>query len=355
MKKYLISIFTIVFCFICIFAYAAEGESIDVLYHGESVEFDAEPYYLNGRIMVPIRAIFEALGAVVDWNETTNTADAVLGDTRVSLAMGSDIIIINGNECRMDASTELAGDRLFAPARFVAESFGKSISYHEASQTAIISDSKEYTYYDGITRPVPRVEWIDGATLESVQTGEYGEKIYKYSGDENTLTEYINFLQLDFGYYIYNMEYLDDGVVYTYISDKLKLKITEKTKTNGMYTIELIPDIDLMYQISEAEEVVSADKPLDAAMVYDDVDYASVTGARFIESHTDDGVEFFVYEYSPFDVAMYESFIESQGWVFYDFSMDIDTFSNLNYWKKGDSVLCVSVNHFYGIVMVAIL
>ena len=355
MKKYVILIFAVLLSFICIVANGADDVSIDVFYHGESVEFDAEPYYLNGRIMVPIRAIFEALGAKVDWDETTNTAVAVLHDTQVSVTPGSDIIVINGSEHKMDTPSELSGDRVFAPARFVAESFGKSISYHQDSQTAIISDSNEYTFYEGITRPVPRIEWIDGVMFESVQTGDNGEKIYRYSGDENTLTEYINFLQLDFGYDIYNMEYMTDGVIYTYISENLRISITEKSDNAESYIIELIPDIDLMYQSQEIEETNAPDEPAGEATVYDDIDYASVTGAEFIESYTDDGVEFFVYEYSPFDVAMYESFIESRGWVFYDFSMDIDTFSNLNYWKKGDSVLCVSVNHFYGLVMVAIL
>lgn len=355
MKKCLISIFTVLFCFICIFVYGAEDETIGVLYHGEAVEFDAEPYYLNGRIMVPIRAIFEALGAKVDWNETTNTAAAVLDDTQVSLTLGSDIIIINGSEYKMDVPSELSGDRMFAPARFVAESFGKSISYHENSQTAIISDSNEYTFYEDITRPVPRIDWIDGVSFVWLKTGENGEKIYRYSGDENTLTEYINFLQLDFGYDIYNMEYLTDGVVYTYIADNLMISITESADDTGLYSIELIPDIDLLYQSHEIDETVDPDESDGEAAVYDDVDYASVTGAEFIESYTDEGVEFFVYKYSPFDVAMYESYIESRGWVFYDFSIDIDTFSNLKYWKKGDSILCLSVSHFYNVVMVAVI
>lgn len=355
MRIYLIALLTVIFCFVGIFAYGAGDASIEVYYHGESLEFDAEPYYLNGRIMVPIRPIFEALGAGVDWDETTNTASAVLNDTNVSLSLGSDIITVNGIEHKMDVPSELSGDRMFAPARFVAESFGKIISYHVDSQTAIISDSNEYTFYDNITRPVPRMEWIDGVSFEAVQTGENGEKIYKYSGDENTLTEYINFLQLDFGYDIYDMEYLTDGVIYTYISDNLRILITESADEGGLYSVELIPDIDLVYQSQEVSEAVVPDESSREAAVYDDVDYALVTGAEFIESYTDDGVEFFVYKYSFFDVSVYESFLESRGWVFYDFSMDIDTFSNLNYWKKGDSILCLSVNHFYGVVMVAIL
>ena len=53
---------------LCLPVVYAEDNSIKVLLNGEYVNFDVEPQLVNGRTMVPFRAIFEAMGATVEWN-----------------------------------------------------------------------------------------------------------------------------------------------------------------------------------------------------------------------------------------------------------------------------------------------
>ena len=61
------------------------GEEISVFVNDERVSFDVAPTIINDRTMVPVRAIFEALGAEVRWDDEIETAIGVLDDTVVKL------------------------------------------------------------------------------------------------------------------------------------------------------------------------------------------------------------------------------------------------------------------------------
>ncbi|MBR5218679.1 MAG: copper amine oxidase, partial [Clostridia bacterium] len=67
MKKILALIIAIVLTLSCISVCAQD--SIAVLLDGEAISFDVEPQIINSRTMVPMRAIFTALGANVEWVE----------------------------------------------------------------------------------------------------------------------------------------------------------------------------------------------------------------------------------------------------------------------------------------------
>lgn len=56
---------------------------------GKQLSFDVQPTIENGRTLVPLRAIFEAMGANVDWNQSTQTATATKDGTTVKLTIGS--------------------------------------------------------------------------------------------------------------------------------------------------------------------------------------------------------------------------------------------------------------------------
>ncbi len=357
MKKYF-AFFLIILSFIICLNVNAEDTSIKVMYHGEPISFDTDAYYFNDRIMVPVRGIFEALGAAVFWDDEKNTATAVLDDTTVTLTLNQTLLTINGESFEMDVPVQMVSDRIHASARFVAESFGKKISYHEYSETAVISDKNEYEFYPDLKLPVPNLAFVKSASYESAEKAFNGGISYIYSCDENSLTDYLNFLQLDFGYAVYNMEYLENSVRYTYIFDSLKVSVTEEVKEDRV-KIEVIPDVDRLYA-SETENKNEDTEPeiakdINKDVSYDDADYGRITGSPLIDVYTDDGTDYYVYEYSLFAASMYESYIQSQGWSFYDFSMDIDTFSKIDYYKKGDATLCISVNHLYNLIIIAVL
>ena len=111
---------------------------ISVILDGEQIQFDQPPIIQNGRTLVPLRAIFEALGADVNWNESSQTITANRGGVEVSLQIGSNVLERNGQNTSLDVPAQLIGGRTLVPARAVAESFGASVSWDEATQVVRI-------------------------------------------------------------------------------------------------------------------------------------------------------------------------------------------------------------------------
>ena len=78
------------------------NERITVLVNGNVLIFDQQPIIENGRTMVPLRVIFEALGAVVKWEESTQTVTAIKDNLTITLQIGSYILVRNGERIQLD-------------------------------------------------------------------------------------------------------------------------------------------------------------------------------------------------------------------------------------------------------------
>ena len=115
------------------------SQEIKVIVNGTKLSFDQPPIVENGRLLVPLRAIFEALGADVDWNQSTQTVVAEKDDTIVTLTIGSNILVRNGQNITLDVPAKVAGGRTLVPARAVAESFGAKVSWDGETSTATIT------------------------------------------------------------------------------------------------------------------------------------------------------------------------------------------------------------------------
>lgn len=115
---------------------------------GQKISFDVPPQTINNRTMVPIRAIFEAMGAVVDWDDATQTATCVKDETTVKMTLNSTTEYINGTPNEMDVSPVVIDGRTLAPARYVAEAFGYHVSWDEMTQTVLISKDEKYSISD---------------------------------------------------------------------------------------------------------------------------------------------------------------------------------------------------------------
>jgi len=114
---------------------------ITVVLDGEQVQFDQSPIMQQGRTLVPLRAIFEALGADVIWNESSQTVTATRSGVAISLEIGSNVLVRNGEIISLDVPAQLIGGRTLVPARAVAESFGAAVSWDEATQMVRIASS----------------------------------------------------------------------------------------------------------------------------------------------------------------------------------------------------------------------
>mgnify|MGYP003290561277 CR=1 FL=1 len=113
-------------------------KKIKVYVNGRRILFDAEPVLINGRTMVPVRAIFEALGANVTWNNDTRTAKGVLGSTIVEISIGKDYLLKNGENVKLDSPAFLSSGRTYVPARAIAESYDCKVEWDNDTRTVTI-------------------------------------------------------------------------------------------------------------------------------------------------------------------------------------------------------------------------
>ena len=104
----------------------------------EVVTLDVPAQTINDRTMVPLRAIFEALGATVDWEEATQTVTSTKGDLTIKLTIGSNKLYRGDEEVTLDVPAQVVNDRTLVPVRAISESFGCQVDWDEATQTVTI-------------------------------------------------------------------------------------------------------------------------------------------------------------------------------------------------------------------------
>lgn len=101
---------------------------------------DSAPYIANDRTYVPFRALGEALGAEVVWDNDARTVTYTLGKTEVVMTIGEKTYTVNGEEKTMDVAPEITGDRTYVPVRFVGEALGFNVTalYNTNGTTASV-------------------------------------------------------------------------------------------------------------------------------------------------------------------------------------------------------------------------
>lgn len=128
---------------VAVTAAEAATDGVTVLINGKSADFDVAPQIVNDRTMVPLRAIFETMGAKVEWDTPTRTVTATKGETVVILAIDSTEPTINGKISEIDQPAIIVDSRTLAPLRFVAEAFGGKVDWNGLTRTAYITFTED--------------------------------------------------------------------------------------------------------------------------------------------------------------------------------------------------------------------
>lgn len=113
--------------------------NIKVLLNDLELVFPQSPITENDRTLVPMRAIFEAMGATVEWNDNTQTITSKKGATTISLAIDSNSMHKNGATIYLDVPARLIGDYTMVPIRAVSEAFGADVTWDDNTQTVYIT------------------------------------------------------------------------------------------------------------------------------------------------------------------------------------------------------------------------
>jgi hypothetical protein len=100
------------------------------------------PVIIDGRTMVPIRAIVEEMGGTAGWDEGTRKVSVEVGEYSVAMCLDSKDIIVNGESRLMDIAPTVTNDRTVLPIRFVAENVDCQIEWIGSTQQIIIVFNK---------------------------------------------------------------------------------------------------------------------------------------------------------------------------------------------------------------------
>jgi len=148
LRKIIFTVFAAILT-LTISATAFASNDVSVTIDGVPQSFDVPAQIIDGRTMVPMRAIFEALGASVEWNDETRsiTATAPNGDITV-LTIGVYSIIINGTGYDIAAPPMIIDGNTLVHVRVVAQGMNANVEWDEASRTVEIetptlAESKE--------------------------------------------------------------------------------------------------------------------------------------------------------------------------------------------------------------------
>lgn len=130
------------------FSYKTVSESdVKVVLDGKQLEFEQNPIIVNDRVLIPMRAIFEELGAVVEWDGTNKLATVNRGKTRIYVRINYPFLGIckdttqglEVGDCELDAPAILYNDYTLVPVRAVSEAFDANVSWDGNTQTVNIS------------------------------------------------------------------------------------------------------------------------------------------------------------------------------------------------------------------------
>ena len=107
--------------------------------NGSRLSFTQPPYVANDVTLVPMRAIFEALNASVDFDAASRKITATKGETVIELVLGQKSAIKNDQTINLDVPADTRNGSTMVPLRFVAEALKAQVDWDNANRTITIS------------------------------------------------------------------------------------------------------------------------------------------------------------------------------------------------------------------------
>lgn len=106
-------------------------KQVRVILDGELLSFDQDPIIESGRTLVPMRTIFTKLGANVDWDQKTKTVSSHRSDVEITLTIGEKQATVNGETVALDVPAQVRNGRTLVPLRFVAEAMDADVNWDQ--------------------------------------------------------------------------------------------------------------------------------------------------------------------------------------------------------------------------------
>lgn len=228
----------------------AEEAGVKIFFNGEELILDTPAKILSDRTMVPVRGIFEKIGAEVKWDGGTQTVTISGADKELELAIGKNEAKVNGEVKTLDASPVIIDSRTLVPLRFISENLGAKVEWDgESKRVSIDYESVNSATANDGTAPTPlkvvSVEAIghDGNEPKNTIDGDYNTR-WSHDGtdswiifelEKKTTIGYIGFAWYygDVRIESFDLYVSEDGENYTHINS------AESYSGLGMYGYDL--------------------------------------------------------------------------------------------------------------------
>lgn len=125
------------------FSYAANNITLYV--EDSKVSSDVEPMIIDGRVMVPLRAVFQNYGAYILWDSVNNKAVLSYNTTTLVLTSNSKSAMVNNDSIELDVPAQIINGRFLIPTRFVAQNLGFDIAWDDATRSVKINKKQSDT------------------------------------------------------------------------------------------------------------------------------------------------------------------------------------------------------------------
>ncbi len=187
--------------------FAAETP-LKLFLNNHPMSFDVPPQLINQRVLVPFRALFEALGAEVIWDNEKKTAYATTTNLMITMPLDKPYASVNGLQIPLDVPATMRNNRVLVPVRFVAETLGAKVNWVNATQTVHIASSELVTLPTtpplSSSTPEPKPDKPSVSQTE-VKMGDSLEALLVTRGqpDRKDASQY------GYTWYIYNADYRD--------------------------------------------------------------------------------------------------------------------------------------------------
>ncbi len=165
--------------------YAEANPSQSVFLDGKPLSFQTQPVIENGYSLVPMRTIFEAEGAKVSWNNKTQEVTAIKEGVVLTYRVGETTAYKNEERLTLPVSGKIIDQTTMVPLRFISETLGNLVKWHEYSGSITISSGHDYetTIEYGVNLRVSPGKEMDSDVIRMVPKDEKIHVIREINAD----------------------------------------------------------------------------------------------------------------------------------------------------------------------------
>ncbi|MEK4140255.1 copper amine oxidase N-terminal domain-containing protein [Paenibacillus sp. FSL R7-0163] len=137
----IITFFVVMISFAVLFSSQAFADDSDLKCYldGKQLHFNVSPILKDGVTYVPMRSIFEALGATIKWDNHAKSVSAVKGDINIFYLVKEGRVIVNAKENEHVLKGINFQNNTLVPLRFISEVLGSSVTWDEGAKSIYIT------------------------------------------------------------------------------------------------------------------------------------------------------------------------------------------------------------------------